>query len=53
MERPEHEPADPDRDAREEELTELEGDAYERAQPDSQPTVSSDPEPDDDAANAG
>ena len=28
-------------------------DAYERAQPDSQPTVSSEPEPDDDPANAG
>jgi hypothetical protein len=27
--------------------------AYERAQPDSQPTVSSEPEPDDDPANAG
>jgi hypothetical protein len=28
-------------------------DAYERAQPDSQPPVSSEPEPDDDPANAG
>jgi hypothetical protein len=28
-------------------------DAYERAQPDSQPTVSSEPEPEDDPANAG
>jgi hypothetical protein len=33
---------------------ELERDgAYERAQPDSQPTVSSEPEPDDDPTNAG
>jgi len=30
-----------------------EQDAYERAQPSSQPTVSSDPEPDHDPANAG
>jgi len=28
-------------------------DAYERAQPGSQPAVSSEPEPDDDPANAG
>jgi hypothetical protein len=28
-------------------------DAYERAQPDSQPTTSSEPEPDEDPANAG
>ena len=28
-------------------------DAYERAQPQSQPRVSSEPEPDDDPANAG
>lgn len=27
--------------------------AYEEAQPDAQPTVSSDPEPDEDPANAG
>ena len=53
---PEHERApsardedadDPDRDEPEP------GNAYERSQPDSQPTVSSEPEPDDDPANAG
>jgi hypothetical protein len=57
MAAPEHEPApadgageqhdDRDGDGRERE------DAYERAQPDSQPTVSSEPEPDDDPAAAG
>jgi hypothetical protein len=57
MTAPEHDPApparddgdadDPDRDEPDQ------GDAYERAQPDSQPTVGSEPEPDDDPANAG
>ena len=54
MTAPEHEPSppahgddDPDRDEPDH------GDAYERAQPDSQPTVGSEPEPDDDPANAG
>lgn len=60
----EHEPAPPDgadergdrdRDRRESDGAdgrERDG-AYERAQPKSQPTVSSEPEPDDDPANAG
>jgi hypothetical protein len=41
------EPCDRDRDELGRE------DAYERSQPDSQPTVSSDPEADDEPANAG
>jgi hypothetical protein len=53
----EHEPAPDDRAAQESDdrgRDESEGDdAYERAQPDSKPTVSSEPEPDDDPANAG
>ena len=55
----EHEPPPPppaaDDDEGEERVhDEPEGDdAYERAQPGSQPTVSSEPEPDDDPTNAG
>ena len=53
----EHEPAGPKRDDDESDDHDREqpepGSAYERAQPDSQPTVSSEPEPDDDPANAG
>jgi hypothetical protein len=46
------EPADREHDAGDTDADEAAG-AYERAQPDSQPTVSSEPEPGDDPANAG
>ncbi|MFZ0384486.1 MAG: hypothetical protein WAL22_02375 [Solirubrobacteraceae bacterium] len=46
------EPADREPDDGDTDAGEAAG-AYERAQPDSQPTVSSEPEPDEDPANAG
>jgi hypothetical protein len=51
---PQDESDDPtDREPEHDEPNVDEGDAYERAQPSSQPTVSSDPEPDHEPADAG